>query len=128
MLLESIRRDLEDLLNTRAEMLEKIPPEFTETRQSLLTYGLPELVSFNRHNSEDQRRLVQLIENSIRLFEPRLQRIKVIMHAPNENKPQEKRLLFTIEGFLFIEPAPERVMFDSELELSTGEYRIQGVR
>ena len=41
---EHVRRDLEDLLNTRKTGLD-VPEDLTEARQSLLTYGLPDLLS-----------------------------------------------------------------------------------
>ena len=35
-------------------------------------------------------------------------------------------LRFQIEALLMIEPAPERITFDTKLELTSGEYSVEG--
>jgi len=35
-------------------------------------------------------------------------------------------LRFQIQGLLRIDPAPERVTFDTVLELTSGEYQVKG--
>lgn len=128
MLIESVRQDVEDLLNTRIGTKEYIPLEFEETRKSLAEYGIPDLTSFHLKNKEDQDRLTRLIENAIRTFEPRLQRVKVILKNKNESEEYQNNLRFAIEGMLKMEPSPERVVFDTQLELSSGEYKVQGTK
>jgi len=35
---------------------------------------------------------------------------------------------FQIEGFLRIEPGPERIQFDTTLDLASGGYHVEGDR
>jgi type VI secretion system protein ImpF len=35
-------------------------------------------------------------------------------------------LRFQIEGLLDMDPAPERISFDTVLQLSSGEYQVKG--
>ena len=44
-MIDSVRRDLEDLLNTHRTLID-IPGEYPETENSILTYGLPDFSSF----------------------------------------------------------------------------------
>src|SRR5208283_5584401 len=44
-MIDSVRRDLEDLLNTHRTLM-TIPSGYTETENSILTYGLPDFSSF----------------------------------------------------------------------------------
>jgi predicted component of type VI protein secretion system len=43
------------------------------------------------------------------------------MQAPGE---AARLLHFQIEGMLRTDPAPERIVFDTVLELSSGEYQV----
>lgn len=128
MLVESIRQDLEDLLNTRLGFGDEIPGEFSEVKKSLVVYGLPDISSFSRKSQQDQRRLIQIIENAIKTFEPRLHQVQVsVKEKPGADK-FEKSLQFTIVGVLRVDPAPERVVFDTQLELTSGQYKVEGAR
>ncbi len=124
--LELIRQDLEDLLNYRRDIIEEIPEIYPEARQSILAYGLPDLSVFNRQNRFDQNRLTRMIEDNIRLFEPRLKQVRVLVSTADVEEGHRKTMQFTIEGVLMIEPAPERVVFDTQLELDSGTYKVQG--
>lgn len=126
-LIDALRKDLENLLNTRLGLREDIPDDFQESKASLLMYGVPDLTVFNRNSAQDRRSLVQLIEKTVRTFEPRLKHVRVFYRDGGGNKLFEKQLHFTIEGVLLIEPAQERVVFDTQLELNSGTYKIEGV-
>jgi type VI secretion system protein ImpF len=119
---QSVRRDLEWLLNTR-----RIPDEQAEEnedlRNSLLTYGLPDVSHFTIASMRDMNRLAWLIEGAVSTFEPRLEGAKVLMEPMNDGS---RMLRFTIEGLLRMSPAPERVSFDTVLELSSGSYQVKG--
>ncbi len=121
---EFVRRDLEALLNTRLDNAQEIPDEFEESRKSLLTYGLPDLTTFQLKSDQERRRLIKIIENVIRTFEPRLQNIRVTLKSMEE---YDSALHFKIEGILKTEPATERVVFDTALELISREIKVQGL-
>jgi type VI secretion system protein ImpF len=116
-----VTRDLEALLNTRRERFEDLPPEFTEARQSLVNYGLPDFSALSLQSLEDRNRIRRVLEQTIALFEPRLTRVRVTLEAP---RAHEQTLRFRIDAMLRVEPAPEPVTFDATL-LNTQEYVVQ---
>lgn len=118
---QAVTRDLEALLNTRRERFEDLPPEFTEARQSLVNYGLPDFSALSLQSLEDRNRIRRVLEQTIALFEPRLTRVRVTLEAL---RAHEQTLRFRIDAMLRVEPAPEPVTFDAML-LNTQEYVVQ---
>ena len=119
---ESLRRDLEWLLNTRRIAF---PPEdaLRELNRSVYVYGLPDFTGYKMSTPAEQTRLLRRLEIAVKLFEPRLANIKV---APVEaGLFTSRRLRLRIEGLLLIDPAPEHVTFDTVLELTSGHYEVQ---
>jgi len=120
---KAVTRDLEDLLNTRQEMLEELPSEFAEVSRSLVSYGLPDFTSFSLLSKHDRNRIRRAVEQAIANFEPRLARVNVTLEPPRDN---DRALRFHIEALLRLEPAPELVTFDAVLQLTTQRYVVQG--
>jgi type VI secretion system protein ImpF len=118
----AIRRDLENLLNTRCTP-EPLPETHTETRRSVYSYGVPDITELGQNFLYEQSRLLAEIERAVRLFEPRLAGAKVAVLPASEGG---RVLRFVIEGMLLIDPAPEHVVFDAALELISGEYQLMG--
>jgi type VI secretion system protein ImpF len=77
-LLESIRRDLEVLFNTRRPLM--APPDGAGDAldQSVVGYGLPSSRGTESGSTRRLEGLRQAIEGAIRRFEPRLTGVKVI--------------------------------------------------
>lgn len=119
----AVARDLEDLLNTRQETLEELPPEFTEVNRSLVTYGLPDFTSLSLFSINDRNRIRRALEQAVATSEPRLERVRVTLEEPREN---DRGLRFRIEALLRVEPAPEPVTFDALLQLNTQQYVVKG--
>lgn len=112
MLYESVRRDLENLLNTRQRSL-SWPKELSEISASLYAYGVPD---FMNYYTEDQVALTvfcQAITDLIKQFEPRFKEVNVTI-IQNANHSQLLRL--RIDGLLYAEPQPEPIVLDSVLE------------
>jgi type VI secretion system protein ImpF len=119
----SLRHDLEWLLNTRRIPLE--PPEsFVEVPRSLFCYGFPDITSMGRDSRDTRVRLMRQVEETIATFEPRLANVKVSLGETDDNG--RRQLRFLIEGLLRMEPNPEQVVFDTVLEISSGEYHVKG--
>jgi type VI secretion system protein ImpF len=119
---DSVRRDLEWLLNTRRTPAEA-PASAKELRRSVYHYGLPDSTGLALRSQEERSRLARAVEATISAFEPRLVNVSVSISPA---APAAKVVHFQIEALLRTEPAPERVYFDSTLELSSGEYEIEG--
>ncbi len=118
-----VARDLEGLLNTRQELLDDLPADFSETSRSILMFGLPDFSSVNLASQADRNRVRRALEQTIAMFEPRLDRVRIIVDEP---RAVDRGLHFRIEAVLQVRPAPEPVAFDAVLQLTTQEYRIQG--
>lgn len=120
---QSVRRDLENLLNTRRRAA-GFPPELVELEVSLAAYGLPDITGTDLARADDRERFRQTIEATIRRFEPRFVELKV--HAIDAGAPHDRALRFRIDALLHAEPAPEPVVFDSALEPATGTVEVKG--
>ena len=120
---KSLRRDLENLLNTRwrctswAEDLE-------ELERSLINYGLPDITGADLGSAQHREEFRQIVEKVIQRFEPRFKSVKVAMLGNSE--PLDRTLRFRIDALLYAEPAPEPVVFDSALEPATGNMEVSG--
>lgn len=118
-----VRRDLEWLLNTR-RIPEPPPDSAEELRRSLYCYGLPDVTSLSWDSIDDRMRLMRHVEEVITLLEPRLSGVRVSLAEGDADDRRHVR--FLVEATLRMDPAPERVVFDTVLEVSTGDYRVTG--
>ena len=116
----SVLRDLEWLLNTRRTTT-VVPDSLPELQSSVFAYGLPDLSSLSTDDSETRQALVRQIEQTVRRFEPRLEDVRVSLASSEE---AERRIHFTIEGLLKMEPNPERVVFDTVMEIASGDFSV----
>lgn len=120
----SIRRDLENLLNTRF-FINEPPAEYAELESSLLNYGLPDLATVNIIDIEKRNAFTQKIERILREFEPRFKSLKV-SYLENVNNA-DRTLRFRIDGVIYADPLPEVVIFDSVLESVTRTVSVKEV-
>lgn len=119
----AVRRDLENLLNTRRTML-LLADELDEVERSIFAYGVPDLTGANLSSKTARAQFLKQVESVIRRYEPRFKTVKVI-HTESED-PLDRTLRFRIEALLWAEPAPELVTFDSELEPVRRTFEVQG--
>lgn len=118
---QSVRRDLEWLLNTRATA--PVPPEMKEVWNSLYVYGLPDLTALSGRSPADKAKLRRAVERALETFEPRLEGVSVVIDPePGPNLS----LRFRIDARLKVDPAPEPVTFDTQLQIGSGEFRVKG--
>lgn len=120
-MMDCVRRDLEELLNTR-QSSSGLSEEFTEVRRSIIAYGLPDLTSLNASTPQEREDIGRVIESVVAQFEPRLKEIKATMIDTSESKDRSVR--FHIDARLRVDPAPE-VAFDTILELTTGHASVK---
>ncbi len=135
----SVRRDLEWLLNARRiiddpdldfteskerRRLETGEVEYEEVEKSVYKYGLPDFTVYGLNSPNDADLLVQTVRKALKVFEPRLSDVKVIPVDVQTKGLRQVR--FRIEAKLRMDPASERISFDTTLELSSGQYEIEG--
>ena len=117
----SVERDVEWLLNTRRTML--VAPEgCDEVRHSAYEYGLPDTTGLAVATKSGRERLPTALRETIERYEPRLAKPRVrLLDASQVRAPQMR---FVIEATLVMDPSPEQVVFDTVLEIASGEYAV----
>ena len=118
---QSVRRDLENLLNTRWRC-KSFPPDFEELEVSLMNYGIPDLTNANLGVSQNREDFRRIIERAIRRFEPRFKSVNV--HLIDSPDRYDRTMRFRIDAMLHAEPDPEPVTFDSAVEPSTFIFKV----
>ena len=118
----SLCDDLAALLNTRRAE-EDFDEQYEQAANSVLTYGVTDFTSYNLTNTIEQERLRRSIERAIRLFEPRLTRVNVILEEPDPLRPV---LRFQIEAVLRMETPGEPVVFDAMLYRDSRRISVSG--
>jgi type VI secretion system protein ImpF len=118
---KAVARDLEDLLNTRQSCVD-MPEGLTAVRQSLVTYGMPDIASLNALTPKQREEIGRVIESAIALYEPRLRDVQVSLLDVNSDL--ERNITFQVTARLDLEPALE-IAFATELQLSTGQYKVK---
>jgi type VI secretion system protein ImpF len=121
---QSVRRDLENLLNSRQRCL-AYPPALKELKQSLVNYGIPEFLGTNLTASQDRESFCRTLQTVVQQYEPRFKSVKVILLTNAE--PLDRTLRFRIDALLYADPAPEPIIFDSMLEPASGSVAVKGV-
>jgi len=111
---ESVARDLTNLLNVRRSDKD-IPEDFVYTRESLAAYGVVDFTTAPM-DREDIRRA---IERAVRLFEPRLSRVQVIVIEGGD-----LRFSFRISAILRIEVGMEPVVYDADLPKDSRRFQV----
>ncbi len=118
----SVRRDLENFLNTRYKVMEP-DIEFTQVQKSLLNYGLPDLATVNISDKEKRIEFIQRLENILIEYEPRFKSVKV--RYMDNTETSDRTLRFRIDATLYADPSPEMVVFDSILEPVTRTVNVE---
>lgn len=111
-------RDLEWLLNAR-QTGEPARAPLDELERSIYNYGLPDFSSMSADEAATPTALARQIRREIELFEPRLTDVRVVF---SDEARADRRLQFIIQATLLLDPDPERVEFDSVLELNSGRF------
>ncbi|WP_218569874.1 type VI secretion system baseplate subunit TssE [Pseudomonas sp. Hp2] len=122
---ESIARDLEGLLNSRAAFNEEGLDAFPQCRQSLMTYGLCDFSAMSLANAYDRAAICRSLERAVTRHERRLRNVNVKLEAGTQ---PGGGLHFTIHALLDLEPAREPVSFDAMLQPSTLQYSVSRLR
>jgi type VI secretion system protein ImpF len=117
----SLLRDLQWILNTR-QISEPVGEPYELLSKSIINFGLPDITALSADSSETPARLRRFIEEAIETFEPRLTDVRVTLSNPGGSK--DRRVQFLIEAELKLDPDPQRVQFDTVLEISSGKFAV----
>jgi type VI secretion system protein ImpF len=115
---ESVRRELEQLFNTRCP----IPAHRLGVRpRSVIDYGIPDFSTFFARNPDDWQRIAAILRRAIEAYEPRLAQVRVTVER---DKDEEFVLRATIEAVMITENVPEPVSFTTLLETRDGSAEV----
>jgi type VI secretion system protein ImpF len=118
----SVRRDLEALLNAR-RCWRSWPAHMTQLAISPIGYGIPDFASGAFSDARCREELRLEIETTIRRFEPRFLSVRVDLIDPQDRL--ETTLRLRIEAVVHAEPAPESVTFDTMVDPSTDDIVVR---
>ena len=118
----SVLRDLAWLLNTTC-LLDHDATLHTPAGTSVVNFGLPALAG-NSASNVDLSALEALIHQAIATFEPRILRHTLRVRARSTAEMNHNALSFEIEGDLWAQPVPLRLMLQTDLDLETGHVRV----
>lgn len=117
----AVVRDLEWLLNTRR--IHVGPGEGRpELERSVYQYGLVDITSRADGSAMSAAEIRREIEDTIRLFEPRLERVRVRVRDSDEEGSRAVR--FVVEAMLKADPTPLPVAFDTRFEIGSRTFEV----
>ena len=122
---DSVARDLEALLNTRAVIPEDLLKRFPECGRSIATYGLNDFAGLSLSSTDDRAFICRSLERAIARHEPRLRNVQASLELRAD---AVNRLNFTITALLVVHSAHEPVNFDAVLQPSSLHYTISKAR
>lgn len=122
---ESVARDLEGLLNSRAAFSEDDLGAFPHCQNSLMTYGLRDFSGMSLANVYDRESICRSLEQAIARHESRLSNVKV---ALNPDSRSTSALRFTIHALLNTASASQPISFEALLQSNTQQYSISRQR
>jgi type VI secretion system protein ImpF len=119
---QAVRRDLENLLNTRRRCV-PWPRQMQELEKSLVNYGLPDLTGAPVGSAKERDEFRRTVQATIAKYERRLKNLDVRLVDVTE--APDRAIRFQIDAVLWAEPAPEPIHFDSTLRLTTGTFEVK---
>lgn len=118
---ESMKRDLEWLLNTRKPVVPELEG-YPATAASVFNYGFPDLHSFDGSAGREANAMTLALEKCLRTYEPRINQPRVFL---TRTDLLSRSLRFHIEGQIIYENMDEEIKFDTVLEMISGEYEVK---
>lgn len=118
---EAVQRDVEWLLNTRRTIV-PVPERLRELRESVFHFGIPDTTGLAVGTAEGRKVLQGMLQEALERFEPRLAEPRVKLLDVGTGSVQQIR--FAVEAILRMDPSPERVVFDTVLEMASGVYDV----
>ena len=115
---ESVRRELEQLFNTRCPFPAHRLPIGGRT---VLDYGVPDFSVFSARSFDDRVRLAELLRRTIEAFEPRLIDVQVSL---DPQPGDDLSLVGIIEAKLLTDTVPEPVSFETALDMKEGKVEV----
>jgi type VI secretion system protein ImpF len=130
-LIESVRRELELLFNTRSP---SPAHQLAAGERTVIDYGIPDFGSYSAANADHRRELAGIMREAAMLFEPRLHdlRVRLVPDVPEPGRvvrggpePQrEASLGAQLEAVILIDGVPQHLSFGVVLALREGKVHV----
>lgn len=120
----NIRRDLENLLNTRIYRQLSIDA-YPELQKSLVNYGIKDFSHVQFDSDEELIQFAWSIRRAIEDYEPRFQWVQVDIEPFGEDF--QRTLYLKISATLLIEPDPVPLIFDSRVRTTDRALKLREV-
>lgn len=118
---KGIRRDIQDLLNSRFRCV-AWPPQLDELDDTLLNYGLPDFTAAGLNLSREPEILLESVKQALNRFESRLTDVRVKL--TDDKFHIDRTLRFRIDAVLLIENQRVPMHLESTVESRTGQFSI----
>lgn len=118
---DSIRRDVQNLLNTRRSCI-PFPEEFG-AKGTVLDYGVEDFVGHSLTSKRQRSRFLGAVRDLLLDHEPRFKSVEVTFI---EDRPGDDRSLrFKIDAVVYSEPVPETLSLASEVEPVARSFSVE---
>ena len=119
---QSIRVDLENLLNTKLHWQDIDIKQYPELVSSSVNYGLPDFVCMNMVSDSGRSELVNIIEKVIKRYESRFKHVKATILDNKEKMDRTMRL--KIDVILIVDDYSEKMTFDTEIDSAQTLFKV----
>jgi type VI secretion system protein ImpF len=120
---ESVRRDLEMLLNCRQPCV-TWPKWYEELKISLFNFGIPDFTGFDLSAPERREEFRRTVEEVVRNFEPRLFAVSVsLLVVDDMSRSIRLRISAQIQPDL---ASSETIVFNSVVDTATRTFSVSG--
>jgi type VI secretion system protein ImpF len=120
---ESVRRDLEWLLNTVHLESTQDLSGYPLVRQSVLNFGMPDFAGRSA-SGVDSMTLELVLRKAILNFEPRILPTSLKVRETSKDNRKHNKIIIEIQGELWSEPVPERLYLRTILDLEGGNVQV----
>jgi type VI secretion system protein ImpF len=124
---EAVLRDLSWLLNTSARFSDDELAEYPAVARSVVNYGVRDHTG-QTASGLDLAALERVVRNAVERYEPRVTPGTVRVRAIRTDDEAGNTLTIEISGDLWAQPVPEPLFVKTELDLETGQYRVEESR
>lgn len=119
---ESVRRDLENLLNTRIPCF-TFSDDMDQLKYSTINYGIPDFSGTNLVSVREREKFRHQLERIISFYEPRFKSVRVELVSGSDE--QDSTIRFRIDAQLNVQSAVKPIVFDSSMEPVRHNFRVR---
>jgi type VI secretion system protein ImpF len=121
---EIVTRDLSWLLNTNNNETWIDPDRYPQATRSVLNYGVRE-ASGDFSSAERATRMRASIQHAIETFEPRIKDGTLNVELRVDTGTSETVIVFDIHADMWAQPMPAELYLRSEVDITTGDMRVE---